>query len=370
MIGHALVVTALAMSVTTTTSWEVAELPAGSANVVASTALSANDVWTAGFTITQTTGGGHNVVGFEPEARHWNGQAWSTVPTPPIAMGRLNAISASARDQIWAVGDEWGQNASIHSLVERWDGRSWTQIPADDLPDVTQSLYGVAATSRTDAWAVGSADDSEHTFPVAQHWDGARWRQVAVPVDNGALYAVAASGPSDVWAAGVVSEDDQPERPLVMHWNGVAWTRIALPSTADRGQARLSAITVSHGQVWATGNSTVGGALNRTPLAFHIDRRGATIEPTPDEPGQLNGVTTRGREVWAVGYQYDEEGMPHAYVLRRSSDGVWLRATAPETVNGTLYSVTTVPGRRTLWTTGAMAGAEPGLPAPLIARTS
>jgi hypothetical protein len=156
----------------------------------------------------------------------------------------------------------------------------------------------------------------------------------------------------------------------VLHWDGSSWSQVALPSTIDLGLARLNAVTMSHGQVWAVGSSTIGGAVNRKPLAFRIDSRGAVIERTPDEQGQLNAVTTVGRDMWAVGYRYDDVGEPHSYALRRGLDGVWRRAVAPESAGATLFGITAVPGTSTLWTSGAMDGTEPGLPAPLVARFS
>jgi hypothetical protein len=42
--------------------------------------------------------------------------------------------------------------------------------------------------------------------------------------------------------------------------------------------------------------------------------------------------------------------------------------TVPDAAGAALYGLTTVPGTRTLWTSGAMDGSEPGLPAPLVAR--
>jgi hypothetical protein len=103
-------------------------------------------------------------------------------------------------------------------------------------------------------------------------------------------------------------------------------------------------------------------------LAFRIDGRRAVLEPTPDEQGQLNGVTTVGREVWAVGYYYDESRNAQAYALRRGPDGTWRRAPAPDREGATLFGVTTDRGSGTLWTSGAMTGAETGQPDPLVAR--
>ncbi|MEU5264007.1 hypothetical protein [Amycolatopsis sp. NPDC021455] len=363
----------LAATLAVTPGWEVVPLTPEPGNLVATTALSAHDVWTAGFAVDQEIVDGRPTVTFQPRTWHWNGKAWSRVPVPPLAdgrTGRLNAIAAAAPGRVWAVGDSWSHGRTS-SLIERWDGKAWSPVPAGDDPGLDQHLYGVAAIGDSDAWAVGSTADGEHTRPMARHWDGVRWKSTPLPADlvDGDLFAVAASGPADVWAAGVVADGDGVA-PLVLHWNGVAWRRIALPSTAGLGQARVQALTVSDGQVRAVGDSTTDGALNRKPLVFRLTPWGAVIERTPDERGQLNAVTTVGREVWAVGYQYDEAGDTHAYALRRGIDGQWRRAAVPDAAGATLFGLTRVPGTGTLWTTGAMNGAQQGVPAPLVARLS
>jgi len=363
----ALAVTVFAASPATAKpgSWEIVPVQPGSANLVATTALAADEIWAAGFTIHQKIIDDRPSFSFEPLVQHWDGTAWSA--TSLDGSGQLEAIAASADEQIWAVGNS---GTTGDSLIEHWDGTAWSQQIPDDIPDLDQSLFGVAAISGTDVWAVGSASDPDHTQPVAQHWDGVRWTQAPLPADlgNAALSSVAAAGPTDVWAAGLLA--GETTEPLLLHWDGRSWSRVALPSTTSLGLARLNAITVSRGQVWAVGSSTVGGATNRKPLAFRIDKRGAVIDRTPTEQGQLNAVTTMGPDVWAVGYQYDDAAKPHSYALRRGPDGVWRRVTGPEGAGATLFGLTTVPGARTLWTTGAMDGAEPGLPAPLAARFS
>lgn len=361
----------LAATLAVTPGWEVVPVTAEPGNLVATTALSAHDVWAAGFTVDQKVVDDRPVVTLQPQTWHWNGRAWARVPVPPLPdgrSGRLNAIAAAAPGRVWAVGDVWlpGRTAS---LIERWDGKTWSPEPADDDPGASQHLYGVAATGESDAWAVGTADDGEHSRPIARHWDGVRWTRVALPADlvDADLATVAASGPADVWAAGTIAADEGVA-PLVLHWDGVAWRRIALPSTAALGSARVTALTVSDGQVWAVGNSTTGGVYERKPLALRLTARGAVLERTPDEQGQLNAVTTVGREVWAVGYRYDDAGQIHAYALRRGIDGRWRQAPAPDAAGATLYGITRVPGTGKLWTTGAMAGPSPDLPTPLVAR--
>jgi hypothetical protein len=53
-------------------------------------------------------------------------------------------------------------------LILHYDGKNWKQVPAPTAPGF--QLAGVAASTRTNAWAVGS--DHNQTEALALHWNG------------------------------------------------------------------------------------------------------------------------------------------------------------------------------------------------------
>jgi len=68
-------------------------------------------------------------------------------------------------------------------------------------------LMSVAATTATDAWAVGSYGTGTGMRTLVLHWDGSAWQQTTTPNLGGAtiddaLLAVGASTASNVWAVG------------------------------------------------------------------------------------------------------------------------------------------------------------------------
>ena len=64
------------------------------------------------------------------------------------------------------------------------------------------SLAAVAATSATNAWAVGTETGfTAHRKTVILHWNGSAWRVVATPVVDG-LSAVAVLSAHNAWAVG------------------------------------------------------------------------------------------------------------------------------------------------------------------------
>jgi len=81
----------------------------------------------------------------------------------------LRAVSCSATNDCWAVGDAITNGPPGHQgeVMLHWDGGSWVRVgPYTAVPDV--DLKDVSCSSTTDCWAVGAAG-------IAVHWDGNGW---------------------------------------------------------------------------------------------------------------------------------------------------------------------------------------------------
>jgi hypothetical protein len=91
-----------------------------------------------------------------------------------VTGGVLNGVAATSAGNAWAVGSAGGK-----TLIERWNGTAWTQVPS---PGPAGSvLKGVTATSATSAWAVGAAGPAGSSKTLTLRWDGAAWKQVPSP---------------------------------------------------------------------------------------------------------------------------------------------------------------------------------------------
>jgi hypothetical protein len=277
--------------------------------LLAVSASAANDAWAVGST---------NKIGFastNPLAEHWNGTAWTTVPTPLGIGGSksiLDGVVTFSASNAWAVGRSRGARA----LVEHWDGSAWSLVAVPDpTPPVNSTiasslLTGISANSPTDIWAVGSYTLSGITptgFTLTMHYDGTAWTVVPSPNIPGGttfnpertvLNAVAAAAPNDVWAVGYILSTDgtnQPSKAEVMHWNGVAWKFV--PDATPATTVLLSSVAAaSSNDVWAVGGSTTE----------HWDGTAWTVVGTPSGPGTdalllgTSAVSGTG-EAWAVG---------------------------------------------------------------------
>jgi hypothetical protein len=237
-------------------AWSIVPSPSVSAqnHLLGIKTLSASNAWAVG---------SHNVPGslaFSTLTMRWNGGAWSIVPSPDTANfeNHLNAIDGVSANDLWAVGHTRNGEYSVRQpLILHWNGSAWSIVPSPTGNDA--SLEGVVALASNDVWAVGSVFSTSLLWhvPFALHWDGQRWSNVAVPSptsQGGRLFGVAALSPTKVYAVG-----QAPGVPsLVMRWNGASWAREATPSTGTVWDAAAAA---GSGTVWAVGqrgNPNVG----------------------------------------------------------------------------------------------------------------
>jgi hypothetical protein len=125
-------------------------------------------------------------------------------------------------------------------------------------------LYGVACSSSSDCWAVGSFSFMGIAQPLIERWDGTSWgivpSQNTSGTDNDILNGVACSAPGDCSAAGYVSNANTLG--FIQQWNGDAWKLLNAPSVPGTDQNSLSAVTCLNGSdCWIVGMSEVDGAV-------------------------------------------------------------------------------------------------------------
>src|SRR5437868_3280532 len=85
-----------------------------------------------------------------------------------------------------------------------------------------EALYGVAAISSDDAWAVGAyLTDTSLAVTLALHWDGVQWTWIPSPSPGGfdTFYDVTAISSNDVWAVGSYSTRGVGGLTLTEHWD-------------------------------------------------------------------------------------------------------------------------------------------------------
>jgi hypothetical protein len=155
----------------------------------------------------------------------------------PVRPGSSNGLGsvAVASCQAWAVGDYTPSGGSPRTLIEHWNGTAWKQQPSPSPGAAFNALNGATATSASNVWAVGQDSNNAGgatSDTLAEHWNGTTWTQVPTPSPGGPagysqLAGVAATSASDAWAVGVyTSGPGTPVRGMAEHWNGTTWALV------------------------------------------------------------------------------------------------------------------------------------------------
>jgi len=250
----------------------------------------------------------------------WNGSSWSKVASPsPSGGDALFDVDAAGTQNAWAVGVH-GKNQSSHPLIEHWNGSKWL-VQTGPSTHGGSALNGVAAISGTNAWAVGR-DGLGHG--LVWHWDGEHWTNVSDGIfDAAEFFGVDASGPGNIWVVG--QHDDKT---FALHSNGELWEMV---HTADRtGSNRLDAVTViGANDVWAVGGSGLSSPNIRT-LTQHFTGGAFSIVASPGGSGaELTGVASRGaHDVFAAGSTLNSQGCLRTLVIHWNGQS-WSQQTTP-----------------------------------------
>jgi hypothetical protein len=321
-------------------------------------AFSPTEVWGVGNASSPTYNGCHG----RTLTTRYTGTAFREVPSSPTAIcAAINGVAGTSTSDIWAVGST---NSARDPHVRHWDGSIWTAgagaaiplPPAGGRRLRTTGLNAVAAIRSNDVWAVGKAmfaDSSRNA--LVEHWNGSAWSLVSVPTPAGSeLNAVSGPGPSDVWAVGSGGAvGSAAQSTLVLHWNGSKWSTIPSPNTNTLNVLRgVSAISPTN--VWAVGDSIKNpfdGVSVSAPLVLH-----------------WNGGTWSSVAVPKVG----KGGHSLTAIAGRSANDVWavgyddditgsipIRRTLAQHWNGTAWSVVASanPGTSDNWLTSVVAPA-------------
>jgi hypothetical protein len=303
--------------------WTV--VPSANANtgnnvLAAVTSVAASDVWAVG-NFTTATGATQALT------EHWDGTAWSLVPSPSVLESSLLGTAGVSATDVWAVGSFLTSGSVEQALFEHWNGRKWVQAKSPATPAGTV-MRGVAAVSASDIWAVGSSlNATSVSQTLIEQFNGRKWSVVPSPdasTQNNRLDAVTAVAANDVWAVGTAQTASGVFQTLTEHWDGAAWSIVASPAGT---QAELdTAAAVSSNDVWAAGHS--GSAT----LIEHWNGTSWAVVPSPS-PGPLfnvlNGIAVvAANDIWAVGSSQNSSG---------------ISATLIEQWNGTSWSVVTSP---------------------------
>jgi hypothetical protein len=294
------------------------------------TAISRRNAWAAGLTARP----------FMPVLAHWNGNVWTTLSSTVLQTPAVLEAVAGFPGGVWAVGARRhaaGAHRWTH-LILRVTGRT---VRAEQVPFPRAGwLFGVAATSAANAWAVGYIAAGP---PLILHWNGTRWERSRLPRHAaGAVNSVAATTATNAWAIDTSSHGNSQ----IWHWNGRRWSRATTPTIAGQTYALAGVAATSATNAWAVGVTSISGST--VILHWNGARWRRTPSPSPPAPGGdfLSAVSASSADdAWAVG-----SIVPNKFLAEHWDGNSWQVVPIPGC--GSLSGVSVLPSGRA-WAVGS-----------------
>lgn len=337
--------------------WTVRPSPSkGAATLSAVAATSARDVWAVG---SYNSGGA-----FKTLIEHWDGARWTIVPSPDPASGfhttnTLGGVVALTRKNAWAFGFYEKATTTFRTLIEHWDGTKWSVVRSPNSGPGENTLDAAVARSATDIWAVGYHNDPDHRRTLTEHWDGARWSVVASPsmgTGNNYLFGVAAAAGGPVWAVGADSVSFG--RTLAVRWNGRAWT-VGMTADPGDGDRFLQSVTAPAARYALAVGSYLNGNQTRA-LAERWTGSGWSVVPAASPAADYNALravaATSTNNAWAVGARRrTPQVTPFRTLTEHWNGSSWTAVASPSPGTGDawLFGITAVPGGGGFWAVGS-----------------
>jgi hypothetical protein len=227
----------------------------------------------------------------------WDGATWSTVPSAqPGTTGSLSGVSCISAAACIAVGG-YGDASGIYTMVQQWNGNAWSLVPSPSPGTELDNLTGVSCTSSMDCVAVGASSDENNggDQTLVESWDGNAWSVVPSPNPSTDDELNGVSCTSSTWCV-AVGFDQGKGLPITESWDGSSWSVTSNPGAA--GPLYGVSCTSSSSCMAVGGSNPEQGTM-----ALAWDGTSWTALVTPPAGDTLEGVSCPNTtDCVAVGY--------------------------------------------------------------------
>lgn len=201
-------------------------------------------------------------------------------------------------------------------------------------------LSTVVAPGKKDAWALGGSEFYGGGVPVAEHWNGRRWRAAVLPSGlTDAISAASAPAGNDIWAVSGLGG-------YVLHYNGSAW------SVARRWHPaffeEITGVTaLSPTDVWVFGPAGGWPGVG----TWHLHGRTWTRVTTGAGRQVATASALSPRNIWAIG----DCGGP-CYEVLHYDGAAWRRVASPA-LKGAQFAGILALSPSDVWASGTVPSA-------------
>jgi hypothetical protein len=284
----------------------------------------------------------------------FNGSAWSIVSSPDSGTlsNSLNSVWCGSSSSCVAVGSYATSAGGEATLVESFNGSVWSIVssPSPGGSNADDSLNGLSCTSSTVCTAVGyrsSTSDAERSTLV-EDWNGTSWSTVSTP-DPGStanvLNAVSCVTGSTFCAAVGYSSSGAGNQTLVLLNNGTGWTVSTSPDPGSSANY-LGGVSCADTSFCAAVGYYSNGSVEKT-LAETYTGTQWTVAPSENEGSDDNSMGAvncpKPRVSFSVGNFNDIT--PPTSGKAESADAVQVNQTLTESYNGSSWVITASPDK-------------------------
>jgi hypothetical protein len=234
----------------------------------------------------------------------WN---LSPIVSPTSSFPVLYGVAATSFNDVWAVGYYNPTGGAAQQLIEHFNGQTWS---ISSVTAENSTLFGVTALASNNAWAVGTYFNGT----LVEHWDGSAWTLIASPNQPGTtedqLKSVVAVATNDIWAVGVYYNSTGGNAQLIEHWDGTSWSIVTGPNNGMDQVTLTSAAASSATDVWILGNGYITSTNEYRSFVEHWNGSAWTVtmfapDPTTGNLPELNAIAANSGGVWVVGDLFD-----------------------------------------------------------------
>jgi hypothetical protein len=238
------------------------------------------------------------VIGAAPAALA--SSSWTIVSSPSPAAGPGNLVAESCVSSSFcvAVGNFNDASGNDQTLIESWNGTAWSLVSSPDVGTVPNDLTGVACTSSSSCQAVGySGVGSAVDQTLVESWDGTSWTIRPSPNSGpgSALNGISCIAANACIAVGRGSLSSTVAQTLVESWDGTSWRVEPSPNVGGNGNFLNAVSCVSASFCMASGDYATSGGYPMLTLSESWDGTTWSVVPTPnatvEESNSLDGVS-------------------------------------------------------------------------------
>jgi IPT/TIG domain len=269
----------------------------------------------------------------------WDGASWSVMSSvnPSATENELSGVSCTSPTNCEAVGGYANGSNLGQTLVESWDGTNWSVIPSANSDSADNTFTGVSCISSLYCTAVGYGYGGSGLWQtLAESWDGTTWSigPSPDPGHDNVLNGVSCTSSTRCQAVGYASNIDGIfQATLIESWDGTSWSIVPSPNPGF-ANALNGVSCVSSTSCEAVGNYAAATIPTKAQSAIETWNGVQWSVATSRDPGSgeddLTGVScTSTNDCEAVGV-YANKGSGAMYTLVESWSGsAWTVATSP-----------------------------------------